>query len=128
LRRWYADSSALVKLVTPEPETAALAAALRGTGVVASALVRVEVTRAARRLDPELVSAARAVLARVTVLAVDDVLLRAADLRPTGLRSLDALHLATAVRLLPRLDGFLCYDPRLVDAAHEHGLLVPAPG
>ena len=99
----YLDSSALVKLVVTEPETAALRRYLRAHPErVSSALARVEVCRALRRTGATEATLRRTdqMLGRIALVAMDDPLLRAAAaLSPSGLRSLDAVHLATA--LLP---------------------------
>ncbi|TFV63371.1 PIN domain-containing protein [Geodermatophilus sp. DF01-2] len=125
------DSSALVKLVVEEPESAALEAWLSGRAplsVTASDLVRVEVIRAVARVDSAGVPRARTLLAGVDLVPVSRVLLEsAADLGPPSLRSLDAVHLATALSLGPILEAFVVYDERLARAATEVGLPVVAP-
>lgn len=132
----YLDSSALVKLVRAEPETASLRAFVSGAAMVASELVLAEVPRALRRaanaghdahLD-ELIGKASEVLDAVALQALDHVVLAAAgalDL-PT-LRSLDAIHLVAAVSLSP-LDAFVSYDQRQAAAARIAGLRTVAPG
>ena len=71
---------------------------------------------------------AEAVLDTVALVAIDDaVLVRAADLVPTTLRSLDAIHLATAHHVREDLDSMIVYDERLAAAAREAGLIVEAP-
>jgi hypothetical protein len=125
------DSSALVKLVVDEPESAALETWLSGRAplsVAASDLVRVEVIRAVARADPAGVPRARTLLAGVDLVPVSrDLLETAADLGPPSLRSLDAVHLATALGLGSALDAFVVYDERLARAATEAGLPVVAP-
>ncbi len=125
------DSSALVKLVVDEPESAALETWLSGRAplsVAASDLVRVEVIRAVARADPAGVPRARMLLAGVDLVPVSrDLLETAADLGPPSLRSLDAVHLATALGLGSALDAFVVYDERLARAATEAGLPVVAP-
>lgn len=127
----YLDSSALVKLVASEPESAALFGALAGRPeLVSSALARVEVMRAVGRLDKAARLRARAdrVLGSVALIRVDDALLEAAgELEPRRLRTLDALHLATALSLATALEGFVVYDLGLAEAARRHGLAVLAP-
>jgi predicted nucleic acid-binding protein len=124
----FLDASAIVKLVLHEPESQALIDFLDGqTSVEASELSMAEVGRAVRRVDPgydeaEVIEAL--VLHRVT----PDVLRRAARLPPAGLRTLDAIHLATA---LSNGDGDACvvtYDERMAAAARGHGLRVVQPG
>lgn len=126
----YLDSSALIKLVFHEQETDALETFLRDRPVrVSSALARVEVLRAARTVGDSLVTRhAAALLGAVELIAPGTGLLAdAARLEPLTLRSLDAVHLATAVALLPDIDGMVVYDRRLADAARQAGLTVWAP-
>jgi predicted nucleic acid-binding protein len=125
------DSSALVKLVLDEPESAALETWLDSRAplsVTASALVRVELIRAVARAAPAGVARARTLLAGVDLVPITQGLLdAAADLGPSSLRSPDALHLATALGLGPVLDAFVVYDERLAQAATAAGLPVVAP-
>lgn len=127
----YLDASAIVKLVAPEPESAALLAYLRSEpDVVSSALAKVEVLRAVRRLQhsQRLAQRAEAVLDTIALVAIDDAILaRAADQAPTTLRSLDAIHLATALHVREDLDSMIAYDERLAAAAREAGLNVEIP-
>ena len=117
----YLDSSALVKLVSPEPETPALLRLLHDWPErVSSVLARVEVLRATRRLGDEAARLRRAeqVLSRIALIRIDDVVLdAAARLAPTDLRSLDAIHLATALSVRRQLGALVTYDPRLAAAA-----------
>lgn len=126
----YLDSSALVKLVVTEPESTALRLYLvEHRERVSSALAHVEVCRAARRKGASEAALRRAeqVLARIGLVAIDEPLLRdAAALSPTGLRSLDAVHLATALSL-DSLDAVVTYDRRFDAAASEAGLAVESP-
>ena len=127
----YLDSSALVKLVASEPESAALFEFLAGrTELVSSAIARVEVTRAVRRRgdDRDLQERAEAVLGSLALLHVDDaVLTAAATLGPGSLRTLDAIHLASALSVREELEGALVYDRDLAEGAREEGLTVLAP-
>ncbi|HET7399069.1 MAG TPA: type II toxin-antitoxin system VapC family toxin [Intrasporangium sp.] len=130
--RIYLDSSALVKLVAREPESEALRGFLRRhreDGRVTSALARVEVVRAVLEGGPPAVAHARRQLSRVDQVHVDDELLdSAALLRSAGLlRSLDAIHIATAQLLGPDLLSLVSYDHRMQDAAAGLGLPVDAP-
>ena len=125
------DSSALVKLVVQEPESAALEAWLSDRAPVsatASDLVRVEVVRAVARTDSTGVAVARSLLAGVDLVPItQDLLETAADLGPPSLRSLDAVHLATVLSLESALEAFVVYDDRMARAATEAGLPVVAP-
>lgn len=125
----YADTSALVKLVLTEPESLALLAYLGGrSGVVTSALVTTELVRAVRRLQPDLEPRAHALISGLTRVDVDrGVLTAAAALPPSEMRSLDAIHLATALALGAELDAVLTYDARMAEAARAAGLRVEAP-
>jgi hypothetical protein len=119
-----------MKLVFEEAETAALETFLIDRPVrVSSSLARVEVMRAARSVGDGLVSRhADAVLAALTLIAPDAALLaNAVNLDPIALRALDAIHLATAVALLPDVDGMVVYDLRLAEAARQAGMTVWAP-
>jgi predicted nucleic acid-binding protein len=88
----------------------------------------VEVVRAVRRGAPELVPFAQRVVTQLTVVEVSEAIrARAALLDPSELRSLDALHLATALELGDDLDAVVTYDGRMRDAAAGHGLVVVAP-
>jgi predicted nucleic acid-binding protein len=129
-RLLYLDSSAVMKLVFEEAETAALETFLIDRPLrVSSSLARVEVMRAARSVGDGLVNRhADGVLAALTLIAPDAALLaHAVNLDPISLRALDAIHLATAVALLPDIDGMVVYDVRLADAARQAGLTVWAP-
>jgi predicted nucleic acid-binding protein len=129
-RRLYADSSALVKLLVAEPETTALRRYLAASPfeLVTSALARVEVHRAAKIADPQPDTPARAeqLLGGCVLVDVREPLLRrAAELTSPILRSLDAVHLATAAAVDP--DVVLAYDDRLAEAARGQGLEVVQP-
>lgn len=126
----YLDTSALVKLVVAEPESAALRAWLvdQNTDLVTADLTRTELMRAARRLDPGLAVQVTAVLDTLTILRLDsDAYAGAGRLDPPTLRSLDALHLTAALHLGDDLDGLVCYDQRLTAAATQLGVRVYAP-
>lgn len=126
----YLDTSALVKLVAREAETAALRKwlAAEERDVVASDLVRTELMRAVRRRDKAAAQAARAVLDGLTLLPLSaDVFDTAGLLDPVDLRSLDAIHLASARTLGDDLEGIVTYDDRLARAAADYGLPTIAP-
>jgi len=127
----YLDSSALVKLISREPETAALTDRLAGQpDVVSSALARVEVFRAMSRVraPKSEVRRAEAVLGAIALLRIDDAVLdRAAAIGPTTLRLLDAIHLASALSLGDALTAIVTYDARLASAAGVLGVDVEIP-
>lgn len=125
----YLDTSAFIKLVRSEPESRALRAEMTtGDVLVSSVLLLVEGRRAAARYGPVALARARAALSTVTLLPIDDATLEAAaELEPSELRSLDALHLAAAVSLAGDLGRVYCYDIRLATAARALGLDVRQP-
>lgn len=127
---WYLDTSAAAKLVVEEEHSAALRewALERADALLGSDLVRVELLRAARRLDPDLAPQAQAVLDALDLVALPPDLFRAAALiEPPGLRTLDALHLACALDLGDDLEGLVTYDARMAVAARRLGLEVVSP-
>ena len=126
----YVDSSALVKLIVTEPESAALRqAASRWQRWASAALVRTETIRALRRSGNErYVATARRLLHSVHLVRIDDPLLdRAGDLDPPDLRSLDAIHLASALSLGTDIGIMFVYDRRLEAAARLHGFATSSP-
>ncbi len=124
----YLDTSAFVKLVRSEPESAALRRELAGRELLSSVLLTVEGRRAARRYGELAARRARAALTAITLVPLDDPILQAAaELEPAELRSLDALHLATVVSLGEDLERLFCYDARLKDAAQALGIEVSQP-
>lgn len=127
---YYLDTSALVKLVVAEAETAALQDWLAASDrqPVSCDLVRTELLRAVRRTDPSLAVLARAVLDAITLLEVTTAHFEGAGrLDPTILRTLDAIHLAAALDLGDDLEGLVSYDERLADAARANGVPVVTP-
>lgn len=124
----YLDSSALVKAVVQEEQTLAVRAMMVGAVVVTSALSIVEVIRAVRRRDENHVLAARMVFAQVAVVPIDEAVLgHAGTINPASLRSLDAIHVASAMLLRDELEAFVAYDDRLLDAAAALGMPVASP-
>jgi len=125
----YVDTSAFVKLAVEEPESTGLRSFL-GTWAVraSSALLRTESIRATRRHGADAVAAARRELRSVTLVALTDELLDAAALLdPVSIRSLDAIHLATARSLGADVGVVVTYDDRMADAARGLGLEVASP-
>ena len=126
----YLDTSALVKLVVAEAETEALLVWLAGrTGEATSSdLARTELLRVVRRVAPDRLERARRVLDSLTLLALPtEAFEEASHLAPPTMRSLDALHLAAALRLGDDLDAIVTYDDRLADAARLNGALSVGP-
>lgn len=119
-----------MKLVLREPEEKALRAEMAGwEGYVSSALLGLEAIRACSRHRGEYARDARDWLLDVSRLPLHETLLDdAATLGPASLRSLDAIHLATAISIREEVGAFIAYDRRLVEAAEAHGLPVVSPG
>jgi len=128
---YYADTSAVIKLLAEETHSRAFAAfydAHADAEWVSSALLRVEVTRAVARAMPALLPDARELLLAFSTIDIDDDVIEAAISEPDrALRSLDAIHLATARILGPDLDAVVSYDDRLVKAATDAGLATVIP-
>jgi predicted nucleic acid-binding protein len=128
----YLDTSAVVKLVWREQETDALHGFLAKwpeTPLVSSALLLVETRRAVLRVDPSGLQRADLLLTRVGKVGLTGAVLEAASRIPDPhLRSLDAIHLATALLLRDDLDALITYDQRLAAAAGGEGLPVQTPG
>jgi predicted nucleic acid-binding protein len=128
-RATYLDSSAIVKLVVAEPESAALRRYLRGRRpLVSSALARVEVTRALLASGEPAQRRGQDVLGRIELIRINDRILAAAGaLLPGELRILDAIHLATARQLGSDLARIVTYDERMRAVAAAVGARVAAP-
>ena len=127
----YLDSSAILKLVVSEAESTALISLLGGWPErVSSELAQTEVLRALRRAKVSVGQFRRGekVLARLGLIRIDRrILLDAAMLRPSALRTLDAVHLATALSLGTDLAAVVTYDLRLAEAASGAKLKVWSP-
>ena len=125
----YLDSSAIVKLAISEPESIALRRYLRRRRpLISSALARTEVLRAMLPAGAEAVTRGRSVLQRLDLVRVNDRILNAAGvLQPPELRSLDAVHLATAQELGSDLTAFVTYDDRMAAAAKHLGCNIVQP-
>jgi len=119
----------MVKLVIGERESDALRHYLASAGQVTSSILAVvEVARAVERVAPGSAAAAAAVFESVAVIGLDArIAARAGSLAPAGLRTLDAIHLATALELGVELTAFISYDERLSEAARGKGIMVVAP-
>jgi len=128
LSRWYLDTAAALKLVVEEPESDALARAIdrEQADLVSSWLLETELRRAAQREEALNQGIITGLLDGIGLYEVPASLFREAGLLPgAGLRSLDALHLAAAVRI--GVDHVVTYDARMTDSARELGLGVLAP-
>lgn len=127
---FYCDTSALTKLVVHESESTALVAYL-GTDfpLVSSDVAITELPRAVLRRAPEMRERIDQTLDSLTLVTLSVRLLnRAGAIPPPQLRSLDAIHLASALTIRDELRAFIAYDTRLLEAAAALGLPVASPG
>jgi predicted nucleic acid-binding protein len=129
----YLDTAALVKLLRREPESDALVdwlAVRAGVSLLTSVLAEIELPLALRRTEPELIAGVPGLMARISCYEIDDVVRATAASYPaTDVRSLDAIHLATAHAVFGgRLTAFVTYDRRLLASAEGLGLPVASPG
>lgn len=126
----YVDTSALFKLLWVEQGSAEMAHFVSDrTDLTSSSMLVVEMRRGTARADASALPRADELLARVALVSVSDALLDSASRLPDPrLRSLDAIHLATALMLVEELEVLLSDDDRLLDAAAAHDLPVAAPG
>lgn len=127
----YLDSAAVVKLVHAEAESQALREWLDAraeTGWISSVLTEIESFRALARYAPEAISRLPAVLDLIELVGLDPpVRILAQTATPATVRSLDAVHLGTALHARPVLTSFVTYDKRLLDAARAAGLPADSP-
>jgi predicted nucleic acid-binding protein len=127
----YLDSAAVVKLAHAEAESPALRAWLderAETGWVSSVLTEIESFRALARYAPDAVSRLPAMLDQIELIDLDPpIQILAQTVRPATVRSLDAIHLGTALHARGTLTSFVTYDKRLLDAAAAAGLPVDSP-
>ena len=125
----YLDSSAIVKLAVQEPESSALRKYVsRRRPLVSSTLARTEVARALMSVGLRAVQRGHDVLSRLELARVNDrILVAAGRITPADIRSLDAIHLATAQQLGSDLARVVTYDEKMAAAARGLGFAVSAP-
>jgi len=128
----YLDSSALLKLLFQEHESDFLEdwlTARPGVPTVSSELAKVEVLPACRRIDAAALPDARTLLGQLDLVPLAGAVVElASDIESPVLRSLDALHLASALSLGADVSAFIAYDHRLLEAAAKAGLETQQPG
>lgn len=127
----YLDTSATVKLVAAEEESAALINWLNDhpdENLATNAIGHIELIRAAARTRPDAVALARNVASTIdTLVLTDTIASAAATISPAELRTLDAIHLATAHTHRQSLTALCAYDRRLLEAAESQGLPTVSP-
>ncbi len=128
---YYADTSAVIKLLVDESHSKAFATfydAHADAEWVSSDLLRIEVARTVARVRPTLMPDARELLLAFSCITIYEEIVEGAMSEPDrGLRSLDAIHLATARILGEELDAVVSYDDRLLGAANEAGMVTLSP-
>ncbi|MDP1852163.1 MAG: type II toxin-antitoxin system VapC family toxin [Candidatus Planktophila sp.] len=126
---WYADSSALLKLLIVEKESVALTDFIDFT-IKSSVLTRVEVIRTLHKIAPEKITDAQIILDGIDLTPVNPAILNVAEnFSPSiTLKSLDALHIATVIFLDKSVEGVITYDKAMIKNAKELGIKVISPG
>lgn len=130
---YYLDTSAAIKLLREEEHSAAMAAfydeaAVRADRFVSSDLLRIELQRAVTRAEPALLPEARALLSAMSTIEIDEEIVQAAGSEPDRmLRTLDAIHLASARAFGADLAALITYDDRLAQAAKDADIPVLVP-
>jgi predicted nucleic acid-binding protein len=126
---WYADSSAILKLLILEKESADLTDFIDFT-IKSSVLTRVEVIRVLYKIAPEKIDRAQIILAGIDLTPLNPAILSMAEnFAPAiTLKSLDALHVATAIFLDKSVEGVITYDKAIIKNAKELGIKVASPG
>ena len=126
---WYADSSALLKLLIVEKESVDLSDFIDFT-IKSSVLTRVEVIRTLHKIAPEKITDAQIILDGIDLTPVNPAVLKIAEnFSPSiTLKSLDALHIATVIFLDKSVEGVITYDKQMIKNAKELGIKVVSPG
>jgi len=129
MRTLYLDSSAVLKFIFAEPESAAAKKEISGV-LYSSELVRVEVVRAVLRIEPELIERALAVLSKIRIIKIKSAILVQAERLPNHvrIRGMDAIHLASASTLGKLGQTIVTYDKNMAKAALGLGYKVESPG
>ena len=126
---WYADSSAILKLLIVERESVDLADFIDFT-IKSAALTRVEIIRVLHKIAPEKIAQAQVILAGIDLTPLNPAILSAAEnFAPAiTLKSLDALHVASILFLGTSVEGLISYDKQMIKNAKELGIKVVSPG
>jgi len=125
---WYLDSSAILKLIIDESESVAMRN-IFDDRCLTSVISRIEVIRNIRRIDPLALSAAQNILSRISMLPMNDVVLKTAETitATTSLKSLDCIHIASMITSATPLLGIITYDKAMAANAETLGIKVLNP-
>lgn len=125
---WYLDSSAILKLIFKESESSALIHVL-GESPTSSSLARLEVIRVVQRTNSNELQTARNILEKFLFIPINESVIRIAEnfSDATTLRSLDAIHIASALLVQSSIKGLITYDTNMALAAEEFGLKIISP-
>ena len=125
---WYLDSSAILKLIIDESESVAMRN-IFDERAMTSVISRIEVIRNIRRIDPLALSAAQNILSRISMLPMNDVVLRTAETitATASLKSLDCIHVASMITSATPLLGIITYDKAMAANAEVLGIKVLSP-
>ena len=123
------DSSAVLKLIFTEKETTELDKVMNNT-MVTSTLTRVEIKRAVNRINPKKMIVANDVLSQLQYSELDHQTLKIAEAfaPEITLRTLDAIHVASVLRISDAIKGIITYDKQMVANAKNMGITVLSPG
>jgi len=125
---WYLDTSAFLKLIAFEDETSAMRKWFESHGPIwSSRLLQTEAIRAGRRLGIDIDILSSALDAVSMVMPANTTFYTAGRLLPLGLRTLDALHIATALEIGDELKALVAYDKRMIQAAEASSIEVVTP-
>jgi predicted nucleic acid-binding protein len=126
---YYLDSSAILKIIFKEDESAVLVKCITEPAITSS-ISRVEVLRTVQRIDPSRVQLAQSELAKINIVEPIPSILTIAEnfSHEVTLRSLDAIHVATLIFLSSATRGLITYDKLMAKNAEQLGLTVLAPG
>lgn len=129
MRTLYLDSSAVLKFIFNEDESAVARKEIRGA-LYSSELVRVEVIRAVLRIEPELYERALAVLNKIRIIKMKSGIMVQAERLPNHvkIRGMDAIHLASANTLGRLGHTIVTYDKNMAKAAKSLGFVIESPG
>jgi len=125
---WYLDSSAILKLIFQDDESAALVRAIKNQ-CATSSISRIEVVRTIQCTNPEILGFAKVELSKLILVPISHAVIRIAESFAglATLRSLDAIHVASALLMQDSIEGLITYDIQMARNAKELGLVVHSP-